>query len=79
PTVTHHYASAPVHHTTQQIVASHPAAKPVHRAAATPAATPAAVLKARLSKLRTAAAAAQSADPVTQAFDFLTNVTTLSS
>jgi uncharacterized protein YkwD len=78
-TVTHHYASTPVHHTTQQVVASHPAAKPAHRAAATPAATPAAVLKARLSKMRTAAAAAQSADPVTQAFDFLTNATTLSS
>jgi len=71
---THHYASSSG--TTGQ-VASHPAAAPVRRAAA-PAATPAAVLKARLSKLRTAAAKAQSADPVSQAFDYLTSLTTLS-
>lgn len=74
-TVTHHYTSAPVQHTSAPAV-SHPAIKPVHHA---PAATPPAVLKARLSKLRTAAAKAQSADPVSQAFDYLSAITTLSS
>jgi uncharacterized protein YkwD len=73
-TVTHHYTSAPVHHYTQSTVAR-PAARPaVHKAPAGPSA---AVLRARLSKLRTAAVAAQSADPVSQAFDYLTNLTTL--
>jgi len=74
-TVVHHYSSTPVRSVPTR-VASRPAAKPVHRA---PSGTPAAVLRARLSKMRTAAAAAQSADPVTQAFDFLSNITTLSS
>jgi uncharacterized protein YkwD len=73
-TVTHHYTSTPVRHTTA--VVSHPAARPVHRA---PAGTPPAVLRARLSKMRSAAARAQTADPVSQAFDYLTNLTTLSS
>ena len=72
--VTHHYySSAPARRTT---TVTHRAAKPARRA---PAGTSAAVLKARLSKLRTAAAAAQSADPVSQAFDYLSNITTLSS
>lgn len=73
--VVHHYSSTPVRSVPTR-VASRPAAKPAHR---TPSATPAAVLRARLSKMRTAAAAAQSADPVSQAFDFLSNITTLSS
>ena len=75
-TVTHHYTSAPVQHTTYTPTVSHPAVKPAHHA---PAATSPAVLKARLSKLRTAAAKAQSADPVSQAFDYLSAITTLSS
>lgn len=70
--VVHHYSSTPVRSATPVRAA----ARPAHHA---PAGTPAAVLKARLSKLRSAAAAAQSADPVTQAFDFLNNLTTLSS
>lgn len=74
-TVTHHYSSTPVQHTSTPTV-SRPAAAPVHHA---PATTPPAVLKARLSKLRTAAAKAQTADPVSQAFDYLTAITTLSS
>ncbi|MBV9097376.1 MAG: CAP domain-containing protein [Frankiaceae bacterium] len=76
-TTAHHYASTPTRQATTQQATSRPAAAPAPRAA-TPAATPAAVLKARLSKLRTAAAKAQSADPVSQAFDYLSNVTTLS-
>ncbi len=75
-TVVHHYTSTPVRSTPAPVLVSRPAAKPVHR---TPAGTPASVLRARLSKMRTAAAAAQSADPVSQAFDFLNNITTLSS
>jgi hypothetical protein len=77
-TVTHHTTtSAPVRHVTQHFATvTHAAARPVHRA---PAGTTAAVLRARLSKMRSAAAAAQSADPVSQAFDYLTNLTTLSS
>lgn len=75
PTVTHHYSSTPARTVTPH-VASRPAAKPVRHAVAT---TSPAVLKARLSKMRTAAAKAQSADPVTQAFDYLSNLTTLSS
>jgi uncharacterized protein YkwD len=74
-TVTHHYSSAPVRHAAPHVV-SRPAAKPVHRA---PAGTSPAVLRARLSKMRSAAAAAHSADAVSQAFDYLTNLTTLSS
>lgn len=74
-TVTHHYTSAPAQHTTTTPAVTRPAVKPVHHA---PAGTSPAVLKARLSKLRTAAAKVQSADPVSQAFDYLSNVTTLS-
>jgi uncharacterized protein YkwD len=74
-TVTHHYSSTPVTQVTQQ-AATHPAVRPVHHV---PTGTPPAVLKARLSKLRTAAAKAQSGDPVSQAFDYLTSLTTLSS
>lgn len=75
-TTTHHYTSTPAS-SAPVSVPSRPAAKPVRAAA--PAPTPAAVLKARLTKLRTAAAKAQSADPVSQAFDYLTNIATLSS
>jgi len=75
-TVTHHYTSTPVQHSTYTPTVSHPAVAPVRHA---PAVTPPAVLKARLSKLRTAAAKAQSADPVSQAFDYLSAITTLSS
>jgi uncharacterized protein YkwD len=75
-TVTHHYsAPVPVQHAIVP-AAPRPAARPVHHA---PAATSTAVLRARLSKLRAASAAAQTADPVSQAFDYLTSVTTLSS
>jgi hypothetical protein len=73
-------SSAPVRHAT---VASHPAVAPTQAPAARPTSrpavtvTPPAVLKARLKALRTAAAAAAPADPVTQTFDFLSAVTTL--
>jgi uncharacterized protein YkwD len=75
-TVTHHVSSfTPVRAATHHAV-TRPAARPVHRA---PATTSPAVLRARLSKLRTASAAAQTADPVSQAFSYLTSITTLSS
>ena len=74
-TVTHHYTSTPAQHASTPTVTA-PAAAPVHHA---PAGTPPAVLKARLSKLRSAAAKAQTADPVSQAFDYLSAITILSS
>jgi uncharacterized protein YkwD len=77
-------ASRPVSHptatvrTTTHRAVSHPAAPHRATAHAAPAVNPAALLKARLSKLRSSSAAAQSADAVSQAFDFLSNVATLS-
>jgi len=54
-----------------------PRAPQVHRPAAAP--TPQATLLARLTALQTAAAKATTADPVAAAFDYLDNVTTLTS
>jgi uncharacterized protein YkwD len=84
PTATHHTTS------TRQVshAASHPAAV-VHHAAKKAAAhhvvhpavapSPQARLFARLTALRSAAAQAQTADPVAAAFDYLANVTSLTS
>jgi hypothetical protein len=85
-----HHASAPTHHTTvsrpagtSTLRSSHAtASRPVvaRPAAPRPASVPSpAVLRARLDQLRHAAAAAASADPVSQAFDFLSAVGSLSS
>jgi uncharacterized protein YkwD len=70
--VSHH--SAPVHAVVHQ-AARKPAAHHVAHPAVAP--SPQARLFARLTALRTAAAQAQTADPVAGAFDYLANVTSL--
>lgn len=71
-TTTHHTYSAPTHSSSNsQPVVQHQAAHPT--------ATPAAVLRAKLAAMRSASVVAARADPVSQAFHFLTTVSTLSS
>jgi hypothetical protein len=89
-TTTHHATAvhrsttqrAPAQHVaTVQRVASHPVTTP-HRSHASrpaPVATPPAVLLARLVAMRAASASAETADPVSQTFSYLSTVTTLAS
>ena len=82
-TTTHHVSSTrPASHAVSHPAAVHHAAnKPTAHHIARPAAAPSpqARLFARLTALRTAAAQAQTADPVAAAFDYLANVTSLTS